>query len=312
MHDNFNGIFGIEPVASPEKPIETKPEMITPSAGIYKNIPASVYFSWPAINSSFIKAYSVNPYAAKFCPFRGSAFTDLGGGSHAYSLEGAEAFDKEYFVMPDIPCPEGNNPKGWKNTNDYRELVAEYDSQVNGRVVLNQEQWEAIKGIDASLRAHPMAKRMLNRGCNELSIVWVDPGTGMTCKARLDDYYDGVPSDLKTASDILWFQSDIYKRKYHLQGAHYTSGLLANDLPVDYFVFIAAQTTETYPIRTGYIQPGKLADAQLEVDRLLGLIKQSFERDFWPNLRPPTLLSDGIHPFESWDQLTAENTLEEW
>lgn len=164
---------------------------------------------------------------------------------------------------------------------------------------------EVAYGADKSLRKHDMSKIMLNRGCNELSLVWVDEDSGLTCKARLDDYYDGVPSDLKSCSQIEWFHRDLYKMKYNLQFGHYTNGTLANDLPVRYFCCVAVQTSDPFPVRTGYLQPDKLEEARVEVRRILGLIKESRERDYWPNFPPPKQ----IH---SWDQMTPADLLEEW
>jgi hypothetical protein len=173
-----------------------------------------------------------------------------------------------------------------------------------------KEYADVAYGADKSLRDHPTSRIILNRGFNELSLVWIDEGTGLICKARLDDYFrdannTGIPSDLKSCSNIEWFHRDLYKMKYHIQFGHYTNGALANDLPVNYFSCIAVQTSGTFPVRVGYLNPEKLADAQTESCRLLGLIKESRERGYWPNFAPPPL----IH---SWDQMTAADLLEEF
>jgi len=198
-----------------------------------------------------------------------------------------------------------HDPEGWKNTNIYKDLAADVVNDADGRTIITPEQWEAVQGIDKSLREHPATKQMIGRGFNELSLVWIDEATGMTCKARLDDYFNGIPSDLKTTNDVTWFHRDIYKRGYELQAAWYSNGCIANDLEVNYFCFLAAQTTETFPVRVGYIQPDKLIAAQAEVGRLLGLIKECRERDVWPNYKIPG------HIY-SLDQLTAGDLLEEW
>lgn len=230
-----------------------------PSPGIYKDIPAEVYFSWDAESSTFIKAFASNPYKAKFQPFKGTKYSEMGHSCHSLSLEGK---------TPEL----------------YLDIAQD---------------------VDKSLRSHPVAKQILNRGCNELSLVWIDPGTGLKCKARLDDYYEGVPSDLKTSNDITWFHRDIYKMNYHLQAGHYSNGLIANGLPVDYFCFLAAQTSKPFPVRTGFINPEKLQYARLEVERLLVLIKECKERNHWPNFKIPQHIM-------SLDQLTPSDLLEEW
>ena len=230
-----------------------------PSPGIYKDIPADTYFSWDAVSSTFIKAFADNPYKAKYSPFKGSRYTEIGHECHSFSLEG----------VPPEKYPE------------------------------------EAQGVNKSLRSHPIASQMLNRGCNEMSLVWVDQESGLTCKARLDDYFEAIPSDLKTCSDVTWFHRDLYKKNYHLQAGHYTSGCRANALPVDYFCFLAAQTKDTFPVRVGFIKPERLELAILEVGRLLVLIKECQERNQWPNFKIPEHVM-------SLDQLLPSDLLEEW
>src|SRR6185369_1261359 len=123
-------------------------------------------------------------------------------------------------------------------------------------------------------REHPTTSIMLNRGFNELTIIWQDPATGTKCMCKLDDYYDGIPSDLKSSNDISYFHRNLYKMNYHIGAGHYVNGCLAVGLPARYFCFLAAQTTATYPVRVGYLNPERLVQAQAECSRLLGLIKE--------------------------------------
>ena len=280
------------------------PEIIAPPPGIYRNEPAQKYHLWPYMSSTFVKGFSQNPFAARFKPFKGSPSADLGSGSHAFTLEGREAFNREFYVIAE-QCPEGQNPKSWKMTKAYKELYAEALLEAGARTVLDGTQWEAILGMDKSLREHPTSSQMLNRGVKEMSLVFVHPESGLTVKARLDDYFEGVGSDLKTSNDIEWFHRDIYNRKYSLQAALYSMACEANGLPVNYFCFYAAQTTETYPVRCGYIAPDKLEAAKCEVTRLLCLIKECLEQNYWPNFKLPT-------ECYSIDQLNAAANLEEW
>jgi hypothetical protein len=244
---DIGALFGVE------KPV------VCPHPGIYKNILAEEYHAWPAEHSSFIKQFAANPKKARYTPFKGSKYTEMGHEIHGFTLEGIEP--RNY---PDVAY-----------------------------------------GADKSLREHPTSRVMLNRGCNELSIVWIDEETGLTCKARLDDYYESVASDLKSCSKIEWIHRDIYKLKYNIQFGHYTNGLLACGLSVNYFACVAVQTSDTFPVRCGYLNPDKLIEAQHEAKRLLGLIKESRERDYWPNFAPPP------HIY-SWDQMTASDLLEEF
>ena len=123
-----------------------------PPPGVYQSIPAADYHAWDAVSSSFIKMFALNPFAAKNVPVEETAAMILGSACHVFILEGRDAFNKEYFVLDEIPCPEGLNPKGWKITSLYKEKKQIQELEADGRVVLASETWEKVKGVDKSLR----------------------------------------------------------------------------------------------------------------------------------------------------------------
>ena len=276
-------------------------ELLKP--GIYQDISAEDYHALPYLGSSTLKRFKSNPLASQQ-PFASSPSMELGTAIHLLALEGKAAFDAVYYVA-DIPCPEGQNPKGWKSTNRYKEALAIMFEANQGKTALTLEQIEAVNGMNLSLRDHPTSSMMLNRGNNEVTVIWQDEATGLMCKARPDDYHNSVASDLKSCADIEKFPRDIYYRHYDIQGAFYTEGLEANQEQVEAFCFIAVQSTSTYPVRVGYLSPDHMQSAQKEMRRLMGLYAQCKERNVWPNYAIPT------HIF-SLDDLSPNELLEVW
>lgn len=278
--------------------------------GIFKNIPEGYYHSLPFIGSSTLKKFAVNPST---CHDPVTGIPPVGSASHAYSLEGVEAFNSLYATAPEFPCPEGQNPKGWKNTNLYKEKWGNFLLENSGKIVLNSEEGTAVLGMDKSLRDHPVTKRIMNRGANELTVISIDPETGLYCKARIDDYPgDGIANDYKTTNSLASFIG-IYKRlRYSIQAGHYVNVLEANGESIKAFVFCVAEFNEPYGVRTGRIgmpedenQIDRLQASRDEARRLLVLYKQCREMNFWPNFEIPR------HIFDI-NQIQAHDLLEDW
>jgi hypothetical protein len=71
-----------------------------------------------------------------------------------------------------------------------------------GRIQAKPEELATARAIGEAVRAHPVAAALLDRCEVERSIFWVDPDTGIPCKARLDACKPGAVIDLKTARDV--------------------------------------------------------------------------------------------------------------
>jgi len=281
-----------------------------PVPGIYPGIPSEVYHSINALGSSTLKKYRKNPATCRepFDVSKRSRFLVVGDASHALSLEGRAAFNSRYAVAPEFPCPVGRNPKGWKNTNEYKDLVAGFEASIIGKIRLSAEEGLAVESLDQGLRNHPMASTFMETGADELTVIWVQRLPDMRevlCKARIDWYRQGVPSDYKSTGQIdrlLWTMAEL---NYDIQAGHYSNGLIANGEPVKAFGFLFGETDEPFRIRTGLLSERSLQWAQHEAVRLIGLYLESVELDFWPNFTVPE------HIF-SYSQLQPYDLLEEW
>jgi hypothetical protein len=280
------------------------------SPGIYPGIPAAEYHALPYLGSSTLKKYRKNPATCQeeFSVDKRERFLIVGDASHALSLEGGDAFASRYAVAPDFPCPAGRNPKGWKNTNEYKDLVAQFEASILGKIRLTADEGAAVFALDAGLKSHPMASTFMEHGADELTVIWdevLPDGRKVRCKARIDWFREGIPSDYKSTSRIdrlLWSMSEL---NYDVQAGHYSNGLIANKEQVKTFGFFFGETAEPYRIRTGYLSERSLDWGRNEAVRLIGLYLESLERDLWPNFSIPEHIC-------SFDQLQPYDLLEEW
>ena len=238
-----------------------------------------------AVNASFIKRFAKCPAAAHL-PMETTRNMIIGSAVHAWALEGQAAFLDQYVVAPKVD----------KRTKEGKAQWAEFESANQGKELLDQSEFEIVKGCVASLKAHPLASRMLKEteGRPEVTLTWEDETTGLPMKARLDRL--PLPDkrtiiDLKTTSDatLKGFTRQMVNLAYDLQAAVYTNGTQACRIDCDSFIFVAVQNSAPFTVSVTAIGPEWLSWAQNEVDRQLGLIKQCRERDYWPafeNLSP--------------------------
>lgn len=97
----------------------------------------------------------------------------------------------------------------------------------HGKMILKREQFEAIQGILKAIKDHPLAAKIVGAGRAEESLFWIDPDTGIECKARFDFRHDGqFIVDAKSTLDASYasFRKDIANYGYHIQAAHYLEG----------------------------------------------------------------------------------------
>lgn len=100
-----------------------------------------------------------------------------------------------------------------------------------------------------------IAKKMLEKSETELTLVWIDPGTGLKCKCRIDiankeDHYFG---DLKTTKNAhpYGFAKDTRNYNYYSQVAFYWDGCVETGLlNPRYFMFLSVENFEPF-----FVQP---------------------------------------------------------
>lgn len=255
-----------------------------PAPGVYRNISAAVYHSWPAISSTVLKAYAALPSTVRR-PFVPGDDAAVGSGIHAYTLQGEAGLAEECFFLPE-EC-EGKSKKAV----EAREWYAEKNP---GKALLPHVYGPAkvpimdvLKGVDASFHTHPKTGPILSGAEVELSLVWVDQGTGLTCKARLDVWDGRVVWDVKKCRSIDGFHWQIKDLFYGVQAGHYFNGAVACGLNPAAFGFLPCEAFPPYRVGCGYRDPDKLMEDSQEAQRLIKLFTESTLTGNWPNFRLP-------------------------
>lgn len=171
---------------------------------------------------------------------------------------------------------------------------------------------EITKAKQQSMRHRelPCNAALLDGAAFEVSIVWIDKLTGLTCKGRLDLLKGAVIADGKSMAETRkgeWvsFANQVYAFKYYGQAAFYLDGLFATgkverpSMPC--FKFWGVEGVEPYaPVVYSLIEAdGGYSDIWLTAGRslyhgLLMEIKRAIDADFWPghNVGPGGVVED--------------------
>jgi PDDEXK-like domain of unknown function (DUF3799) len=124
------------------------------------------------------------------------------------------------------------------------------DARKRGAVPLLAEEFDAVQAMAAALRRHPLAAEVFDpNGAPEVSLFWIDPETGVKCKARVD-WLASDPVDVKTTVDISreHIAREVAAFGYHQQAPHYLDGCWELDLipPGAVFRFVFLLKTPPY------------------------------------------------------------------
>ncbi len=281
--------------------------MECPLPGVYEGVPAHIYHSWEAVSSTILKGYAELPAKARE-PWQPTDDAAVGSGIHAYSLQGMMGL-KEECVLATVRL--GRSVKDLEAKSRLAELnpgktilPAFYGTPAPGQPII-----DILKGVDKELHKHIKIGPVL-RSPNtkkELSIVWNDIDTGIRCKARLDiwDQDNKIIWDLKKTRSINGFKWQITDLHYDIQAGFYTEGACQAGLPAVGFGFIPIEAFPPYQVAIGLRNKDRLAEDRYEAKRLMSLLIESYQKDFWPTFPPPIEIY-------SWDQLTPDDLVLEY
>ena len=281
MTIELDDLFGSAPVPATPAKLQL---VECPAPGIYYDVPAAVYHSWPAISSTLLKAYAKLPSTARI-PYVPGDDANTGSGIHAFSLQGPVGLAEECFILPSI-C-EGKSQAAIKAREEYATC---YPGKALLPPVYGPEKvpiMDVLQGVDDSLNAHPKIGPILKESRKEVSVVWIDIDTDCICKARLDIWDGSIIWDIKKCRSIDSFQWQIKDLFYGIQAGHYINGAIACGLPAVAFGFVPCEAFPPYQVTCGYLDPDKLAVEQNNARRIIGLVKQSQLTGNWPNFKVP-------------------------
>ena len=291
-----------------------------PVPGVYSGMPINFYHS-PAMQHIMSKSGLVDlrscPAAVKM-PKKKTDALSLGRAADPYILEGTAAFEREFVIQPDFPCPPGNNPKVWHNTKEYKATVSEFEAGIGGKELVTPDNFERIKCMNFSVKLNPWAKLILSNSHSQLTYIWQDTdvvfpdgtcseGTGKFCKSRPDMtcLHSLDESDLKTAKSVSHhgFQSAMLIYGYDVQaGMAFEAFWRLTGLVLRNFTMITVQSnppfqcevwplvdekmiTDASPIEAPMMSPWIIGGIK-EFHRLLKLYATCEAENFWPAYKP--------------------------
>jgi hypothetical protein len=165
--------------------------------------------------------------------------------------------------------------------NEWRACQVEHQ----GRTIITAKQHATALEIAGAVRRHPVAARLLAEGQPELSLHWTHERTGLLCKARID-WWRGVMVELKTCRDPspAIFASAFVRLGYHVQAAHYQSGLIAVGLGPCPVKVIAAQNVPPYDVVVYDVPLDAIVIGETAAESALDRIAACRRAKVWPGL----------------------------
>ena len=238
-----------------------------------------LYRQIPGVNWSSLKHMAESPLHYKHALTVRSKSTPaqiLGTAAHLAVLE-PDAYRDEVAVWTE-GRRAGKLYDAWKECNA-------------GKLWLNAEEDAAARAMGQAVHANPNAAPLLRTGKAEVPIEWVDEGTGLPCKGRLD-WLDlqadrAVIVDFKTTrtTDHRLFARQVVALGYHGQLAHYAAGVSTlYGLPVEVHI-IAVESAAPHDVAVFMLTEALRAGRTLR-DELLAKVAECVATDRWPGRHP--------------------------
>ena len=201
----------------------------------------------------------------------------FGRAMHAYMLE-PDVFSRRFVVAPDF---------GDLRTKIGKAAKAEFLEHVlRDREMVKADDFDLIRRMTDSVMAHPTARNLIVGGEAEQRIDWIDPETGLRCKARADYRLRELRMcvDVKSTDNASpsTFARSVATYRYHVQDAFYRSGFAAIGEPIDYFVFLAVEKEPPYLASVCYVDDAALERGAELMLRDLATLKRCVETNEWP------------------------------
>ena len=218
------------------------------------------------------------------------AHFDLGKIVHAIVLGKGSEFEVVQKVGRDKQRVDADDLKAVSAQKHAAEIRAE------GKVPVLRDVLAEAEAMAAAVLGDPVAAALFSHGTPEASAFWLDPATGVQCRARFDwlpDKVEGrrlIVPDLKTARDA---SSQKFTRaagdySYHVQDAHYSDAIKALGIDEDpAFLFVVIEKgSHLVNVLPFSDMDRKLGRAMC--DKARRIYRECSETGIWPGYRPPT------------------------
>ncbi len=254
--------------------------------GIYHDMPFAEYLQIDAVNNSILKILAnKSPAHAKWemdHPRESTEAMNKGSQLHTLVLE-EELFQNHYAVIPKVDRRFKQGKADWAN----------FEQENEGRELVTDVEHAALCQMRDNLLNHPAAGVYFREGKPEEVIVWIDPRTGLICKARIDYLRGAVLCDLKSTKDAnpVAFSKDIANFQYDQQAAFYHDGfaeLMGGPLS---FVFVAAEKTPPFAVACYEAHELLIESGRMAYRPALDMYGRCSKADIWPAYPEPEMIN---------------------
>ena len=278
--------------ATPATEPTTGEHVVITEPGVYYDLPAETYhaqtdwLSWSRMKHLLPPSTPAHFKAALARPEARKRNYDIGKVVHRLVLGDGDQFEIVHAL---------NRSKEPYEATGYETVSAQVDRDriyADGKVPILRHELNEAQAMAAQVAAHPVGSALLTNGRPEVSLFWIDPETGVKCRARLDWLPNPVEGrrlivpDLKTAVSAapVEFSKSSAKYGYFGQQRHYLDGIAACGLAADpAFVFVAVEKDDPHLVSVGqFADESDLRLARRSVDHCRRLYRDCAEADHWP------------------------------
>ena len=257
--------------------------------GIYAGVPFDAYHGdlcqGPSVSSSGLRTIEAKTplhyYATSYLnpnriPDEPKDHFSLGRAAHLLLL-GESGFREQFSVRPEQ----------WSDWRTKDAQTWRKQQHLIGRDVLTPADLETIRGIAASLGAHPLVKSGVLHGLVEHTVVAKDAATGVWLKCRPDvvPQADGVLVDIKTTTDASpdAIRNTVMNFGYAMQGGLAAMVMKAAiGFTVTDFVLVFIEKSPPYAVNITPIDSEWIWFAQRQVRRAINRFAKCVEAGEWP------------------------------
>ena len=192
----------------------------------------AAYHARPEVSASRLKTIDIKSPAHALVPVKETPAMRFGTLAHCAVLE------------PETLADHYRTVEGDRRRSAVRDEIAAAE-EIGFEVITPADRDRALRVSDA-VRALPDACRLIEGASAQIEVshFWIDPATGLACRARPDLVAQGVCVDLKTTRDASpdGFGRAAASLAYPIQAAHYLEGLAQTGEGRLDFAFIAVET----------------------------------------------------------------------
>ena len=283
--------------------------------GIVHGMPAEEYHAIEALSATGMRHLARSPWHWRNRVTTVPTKPMLSGTlAHCAVLE-PEALSARYVVVPE-DAPRRPTERQWVAKNPNAESMAAmqwwttFQETAGTRQIVPAADFAITQLQLAALQADQEIAYLLSEGWGEVSVFWIDPATGVYCKARPDWVHPCGNKrvklvDLKTTADESpdSFSRSAARLGHHRQRAHYWKGFeIATGQIVEDFIF--ATVTSAPPVLA---VPYRLVDevvqqGEEECAELTQLFAECSKHNRWPAYTPDQRMID----FPKWAKRSQE------